>query len=136
MCSQKKQQAMASDNVSGGLVTARTKLWADFEQPERASDLSQPECLLWLAVIDRAIADYVKRPPDLSSKYTQGLEWFFFELKPAPYNLQYICDQLFDDSSTAQVIRKRIKTLSTDDGEQIKVYLSKRYTLRINSKYY
>lgn len=128
---------MASNNVSGRLgQSGQIKPFADAEPEQGPSELGLPEHLLWLAVIDRAIADYVKRPPDLSIKYRQGLDWFFFEEEPAPFNLQYLCEQLFDDDSTVVVIRKRITRLMKDETQEIQEYYRKRYTLRINSKYY
>lgn len=132
-----KPQAMASDNVPGRLDrTTQIKPFADVEPEQGPSELGSPEHLLWLAVIDRAIADYIKRPPGLSIKFRQGLEWFFFDEEPAPFNLQYLCQQLFEDETTAAVIRKRVVRLTQQDATEIQEYYRKRYTLRVSSKYY
>lgn len=137
MRTQEKPQTMASNNVSGRLgQSGQIKPFADVEPEQGPSELAQPEALLWLAVIDRAIADYVKRPPELSIKYRQGLDWFFFEEEPEQFNLQYLCDQLFDDSSTAVSIRNRVITMLKNEGREIEQYTKKRYALRVNSRYY
>jgi len=136
MCSQKKQQTVASDNVSGRLAAiSRPKLYTDIEPETGPNNLAQPEALLWLAVIDKAISDFVLPTPDLSPEHRRGLQWFFFENHSTPFNLQYICDMIFDDPSAITVIRQRIHKLSSCD-EELKRFAKKRYTLRINSKYF
>jgi hypothetical protein len=132
-----KQKALDGHDVPGRLdQPTQIKPFADIEPEQGPSELGSPEHLLWLAVIDRAIADYVKRPPGLSIKYRQGLDWFFFEEDAEPFNLQYLCQQLFDDDSTAVVIRKRVLRLNNQDDKEIQEYYRKRYTLRVSSKYY
>ena len=136
MCSQKKQQTLVSNNVSGGLVSpSKTKPWTDISPDDGPSQLAQPEALLWMAVIDKAISDYVCPMPDLSPIYRRGLEWFFFDQKPKPFNLTYICDMLFDDASSVEAVRRRVEKLKSSD-EELKRFAKKRYTLRINSKLY
>jgi hypothetical protein len=136
MCSQKKQQTLVSNNVSGGLVSpSKTKPWTDIEPNEGPSQLSQPESILWLAVIDKAITDYVCPMSDLSPIYKRGLEWFFFDNKPEPFNLIYICDMIFDDDTSVDAVRRRVQKLKSSD-EELKRFAKKRYALRINSKYY
>jgi hypothetical protein len=88
-----------------------------------------------MAVIDKAISDYVCPMPDLSPIYRRGLEWFFFDQKPKPFNLTYICDMLFDDASSVEAVRRRVEKLKSSD-EELKRFAKKRYTLRINSKLY
>lgn len=136
MCTPEKPQAMASDNVPGRLVgTGKTKPWADIESELDPPEVNTPEGILWLAVIDKAITDYVAPTPDISATYTQGLDWFFYEVKPAPYNLAYICDMLFDDTSKVSAIRKRVTKLK-ENPDELRRFMKKRYNLRINSRFY
>lgn len=83
-----------------------------------------PEKNLWLAVIDRAVKDYCgffdklflvgfkygkfinaisRVESNLSIIQTMHelnrLRWFLFEEKPEPFNMQYIVECLYDDSS-------------------------------------
>jgi len=67
-----------------------------------------PETLLWLAVIDRAIADYCAPAQELSKFFKADLYNFFFEELPRPYNLVYICSMLLDREDAVPKIRKRI----------------------------
>jgi hypothetical protein len=135
MRTQEKPKTMARHNVPRRLDhVVQIKPFADIE-PEETRTLNLPEHLLWLAVIDRAIADYVKPQPDLCIKYKQGLDWFFFEDEPQPFNLSYITEQLFDDSSAPQAIRKHLMNLKSNP-EEMNRYHNKRYSLRINSKYF
>lgn len=76
-----------------------------------------PEHLLWLAVIDRALVDYVRWYQELNIKQKNSLEWFLFERKPCPNNLQYLCELLFDDHDAAETIRKRVKFLANHATE-------------------
>lgn len=77
-----------------------------------------PEHILWLAVIDRAIVDYIRWYDDLNIKHKKSLHWFLFEPKPVPNNLQYLCELLFDNHDAATTIRKRINFLADNPGEQ------------------
>ncbi len=81
-----------------------------FVEPE---DVDQPvpaEVLLWLAVIDRAIADYCTPAQELTAYYKADLYNFFFDNVPRPYNLVYICSMLLDREDAVRKIRKRIAT--------------------------
>jgi hypothetical protein len=131
-----KPQAMASDNVPRGLGgTGKTKPWTDIESDPGPEEVNTPEGILWLAVIDKAITDYVAPTPDLSPTYSQGLDWFFYETKAAPFNLAFICDMLFDDSSRVSAIRARVTRLKNNE-EELRRFVKKRYNLRINSRFY
>lgn len=135
MHTQEKPKAMARHNVPRRLdYAAQIKPFADVE-PEEPRELNLPEHLLWLAVIDRAIADYIKPQPDLCIKYKQGLEWFFYEEEPQPFNLAFITEQLFEDDSKAQAVREHLARLKANP-EELDRYHNKRYSLRINSKYF
>lgn len=131
-----KSQTMASNNVSGRLAyVSKTKSFADVESDPGPDEINTPEGILWLAVIDKAITDYVAPTPDLSPVYTQGLDSFFYEKTPAPYNLAFICDMLFDDTSKVSAIRARVTKLK-NDPEELRRFAKKRYNLRINSRFY
>lgn len=80
-----------------------------------------PEHILWLAVIDRAVVDYVRWYEDLNIKQKRSLDWFLFEEKPCPNNLQYLCEMLFDDYEVANNIRKRAKFLAEHSTEKEKL---------------
>jgi hypothetical protein len=136
MCTPEKPQTMASDDVPRRLASvSKTKPWADIESDRGPEEINTPEGIMWLAVIDKAITDYVAPTPDLSPIYTQGLDWFFYETKAAPCNLAYICDMIFDDSSKISAIRARVTKLKKDP-EALKRFSKKRYNLRINSRFY
>ena len=136
MRTQEKSQTMASNNVSRGLAGAdKTKPFADIESDPGPEEVNTPEGIMWLAVIDKAITDYVAPTPDLSPTYSQGLDWFFFETKSLPYNLAFICDMLFEDSSRVSAIRARVKKLK-NEPEELRRFSKKRYNLRINSRFF
>lgn len=131
-----KPQTMASDNVPGRLANAgKAKPWTDIESDIGPGEVTTPEGILWLAVIDKAITDYVAPTPDLAATFTQGLDWFFYETKPAPYNLAYICEMLFDDTSKVSAIRARVTKLK-ENPDELRRFMKKRYNLRINSRFY
>lgn len=67
-----------------------------------------PEYQLWLAVIDRAIVDYINWQSRLNAKEKGYLEWFLFETESVPHNLTYLSDMLFDYNSAAKEIRERV----------------------------
>lgn len=71
-----------------------------------------PEHVLWLAVIERAMMDYIGRTASLPKPNKQCIEQFFFEDIARPNNLKYICDNLFDFPDAVPMIRKRIKELA------------------------
>lgn len=70
-----------------------------------------PEHILWLAVIERAIMDYIDTCCRMSKLEMSELEQFFFCKYAKPCNLAYICNNLFDYSDAAEIIRKRVKSL-------------------------
>jgi hypothetical protein len=87
-----------------------------------------PEYLLWLAVIDRAVVDYIRWYTELNIKQKNSLEWFLFEPRPCPNNLQFICDLLFDDHEAADTIRKRVRFLTSHATEDdMNIYNQTRY---------
>ena len=74
--------------------------------------LAGPEHALWLAVIERAMMDYLGRCASLARPSKASIQDFFFELEPRPHNLQYICEILFDFPDAADMIRKRVQELA------------------------
>lgn len=74
--------------------------------------IAPPERVLWLAVIERAIMDYVCPTPDIPSGALLGLDSFFFDDYPRPFNLRYICDDLFDYPDAAGAVRRRVIELT------------------------
>jgi len=94
-----------------------------------------PEHALWLAVIERAMMDYLGRYASISKPNKGSLFAFFFDLKPRPHNLQYICENLFDYPDAAKVIRKRIKDLAENITEEdIKTIGTERYVSKLKLK--
>lgn len=77
---------------------------------------ASPEHILWLAVIDRALVDYVKWYEILNIKQKRSLDWFLFERESCPNNLQYLCDLLFDEHDAADQIRNRAKHLASNNA--------------------
>lgn len=106
--------------------------------PLATQDLSTPEHLLWLAVIDKALTDYVKFENVLSPRERGALKWFLFDKRSRPNNLQYICEQLFDQDDVAEQIRERAKQIKsgTTPLEDISLFFQKRYNLRIKSRFF
>jgi hypothetical protein len=70
-----------------------------------------PEHILWLAVIDRAMMDYIKPTIDLTGSARRSLNWFFFATEPAPFNLLWVSEMLCGDADVAKRVRKRIREL-------------------------
>lgn len=70
-----------------------------------------PEHALWLAVIERAIIDYINPSKDCPHNSKFGLSWFLFERKPEPNNLTYICENLIEYPDAPKIIRRKVKTL-------------------------
>jgi hypothetical protein len=96
----------------------------DFEEIEAI-----PEYVLWLAVIDRAIADYCCPAQDLTQAYSGGLHSFFFDEEPRPNNLIYICNFLLDRDDAVVKIRDRvtqIKNNSSVNYSYMRYYNSRR----------
>lgn len=85
-----------------------------------------PEKVLWLAVIERAMLDVVYPTKEISVSAKMGLFNFFYEDVPKPYNLVYICTNMFDYPDAADVIRARLQKLQAKQGTDIFVR-SKRY---------
>jgi hypothetical protein len=105
---------------------------------EHVGHHATPEQLLWLAVIDRALVDYIKFYDTLHAKHRRSLDWFLFEDDSVPNNLVYICEQLFNDVDVVKNIRKRAVALAKGylPQQEIDDYKRKRYSLRVKSKYY
>ena len=80
-----------------------------------------PEHCLWLAVIDRALMDYIGRTACLPRVSEQDLNAFFFEEVPRPHNLAYICQELFDWPGAADKIRDRAVELAKQWKEKPKI---------------
>lgn len=93
----------------------RFDLKMDELQAEHYEQQTQPEVLLWLAVIDRAIADYCSPAKELPDFFKLDLYNFFFEDIPRPHNLVYICSMLLDREDAVAKIRKRIPNYSPDE---------------------
>ena len=74
-------------------------------------EIATPEKVLWLAVIERALLDIIYPTQELSVKHRMNLQQFFYNDTPEPYNLVYICQNLFDYPDAAVVIRRRLKQL-------------------------
>jgi len=81
----------------------------DFIEPNTIT----PEHILWLAVIERAILDYIDPINCKNKLQLSELEYFFFAEKPKPCNLKYICQNVFDYSDAHIIIRNRVKHLKT-----------------------
>lgn len=80
-----------------------------------------PEHSLWLAVIDRALMDYIGRTACLPKASEQDLNSFFFEEVPRPHNLAYICQELFDWPGAADKIRARAIELARQWEQKPKI---------------
>lgn len=70
-----------------------------------------PETILWLAVIERAMLDYMEPSTRLSIMYTRDLPWFFFEKTPQPYNLAYICKNFITYPDAEKRVHKRLRRM-------------------------
>lgn len=97
--------------------------------------VSMPEHALWLAVIERAMMDYIGRTASLPKPSERAVNDFFFELEPRPNNLQYICEILFDYPDAANVIRKRVQEIKDSKGNIVlKSNGTNRYVLKLLRK--
>jgi hypothetical protein len=76
-----------------------------------------PEHILWLAVVDRAMIDYVRRTLDLTSEARRSLSWFLFSREPEPCNLPWISLMLYGDNSMTVKVLRRIRQLKSDSGD-------------------
>lgn len=92
-----------------------------------SSPIAPPETVLWLAVIERAMLDAIYPTIEMSVRHRHSLSYFFSETKPKPYNLEYICSNLFDYPDGANVIRKRLAYLKRQAEQQNKFVRAKRY---------
>lgn len=102
---------MVSHDVYRGLSKASEMIRRSYPtmlETEESDIAATPETLLWLAVIDRAIADYCAPAKELTKFYKIDLYDFFFEDLPRPYNLVYICSMLLEREDAVPKIRKRI----------------------------
>jgi hypothetical protein len=76
------------------------------------TNFAMPEHVLWLAVIERAMMDYIGRTASLSKPSFVALDNFFFDEQPRQHNLVYICENLFDFPDAVPMIRRRVKELA------------------------
>lgn len=86
------------------------ELKVDIEMPHVEHE-TQPEVVLWLAVIERAIDDLVSPAQELTRRYSLDLYNFFYETTPRPNNLMYICTCLLDLPDGYIKIRRRLEEL-------------------------
>ena len=107
---------MVGDSVLRRLARPSEKVTVD-ESIFGEIKLATPEHALWLAVIERAMMDYLGMWASLARPSKASLHEFFFDLQPRPNNLQYICDNLFDFPDAAKMIRERVQKLA--DGPEI-----------------
>jgi len=89
------------------------------------NSFAPPEKVLWLAVIERAILDAVYPTIDIAVQHRHSLYGFFYDREPRPYNLVYICENLFDYPDAAKVIRRRLRQMLADEG-RLEFFRSKR----------
>lgn len=89
------------------------------------NSFAPPEKVLWLAVIERAILDAVYPTIDIPVQHRHTLYGFFYDREPRPYNLVYICENLFDYPDAAKVIRRRLREMLGDEG-RLEFFRSKR----------
>lgn len=82
---------------------------------EPVEHVAPPEYILWLAVIERAIMDYVQPPLDFRISGRKNLHWFLFSKPAYPHNLRYVCELLFNDPTVADTIAKRVKAVRNGD---------------------
>jgi hypothetical protein len=88
---------------------------------------ASPEQLLWLAVIERALLDYACPTSDSQKCHNIGLDWFFYELKSKPYNLEYICENFLNFPAGAEKVRKRLERLINSEFPEQAINRSRRY---------
>ena len=88
---------------------------------------ASPEQLLWLAVIERALLDYACPTSDSQKCHNIGLDWFFYELKSKPYNLEYICENFLNFPAGAEKVRKRLERLLNSEFPEEAINRSRRY---------
>ncbi len=94
-----------------------------------------PENNLWLAVIDRAMVDFIKGYQGQHALDKKYLYKFFYDKKARPYNLLWICDMVFDDPGLSKTIISRmlkVKRLYDDNNGNIDDILVNRAGRRIH----
>jgi len=96
-------------------------------ESEHYDHKATPEQVLWLAVIERAILDYACPTSDSQQCHNIGLDWFFYELKPKAYNLEYICENFLNYPGGASIVRKRLEQLRTMEYPERALNRSRRY---------
>jgi hypothetical protein len=82
---------------------------------ETETKTNPPEFALWLAVIDKAVLDYVKHYKYLPPGERSILRWFLFCKDPKPNNLAFLCENLFDEPDITAKIRGRIHKLKSGE---------------------
>jgi hypothetical protein len=87
-----------------------------------------PEQILWMAVIERAMIDYLWPPRDLNIKHRNNLVPFLFDTNPWPHNLEYICQNVFEHSDTVIQIRRRIIKMKQDKVPEEAFMRARRFT--------
>ena len=98
------------------------------------SNRKQPEFLLWLAVVNRAVYDYIdaieeKRTGKIRKQepYAYNCNWFLFSHENKPHNLNWISIMLYGDTGFAEKVRKHLSQLTK---EQLQSYASNKITRR------
>lgn len=70
------------------------------DQLYNSEQLDIPEKILWLAVIERGMIDYLTKDNGKAKYIKSEMRHWLFSDKPVQYNLVYICNMLFDDPAT------------------------------------
>lgn len=99
----------------------------NISETEAFDHKASPEQLLWLAVIERALLDYACPTSDSQKCHNIGLDWFFYELKSKPYNLEYICENFLNFPAGAEKVRKRLERLLNSEFPEEAINRSRRY---------
>jgi hypothetical protein len=98
----------------------------NISETEAFDHKASPEQLLWLAVIERALLDYACPTSDSQKCHNIGLDWFFYELKSKPYNLEYICENFLNFPAGAEKVRKRLERLLNSEFPEQAINRSRR----------
>ena len=80
---------------------------------------ASPEHILWLAVIERAISDYIGTSQDIKNDERRSASWFLFCQEPFPCNLAWISLMLYGDKSMSDNVAKQVKRLESSAQERI-----------------
>ena len=102
---------MASDYVLRRLAEI-TEMSVDLPKAENMPVLQSPEVTLWLAVIERAIVDLTDPTIYIPAEFKRDLDWFFWEVRPQPFNLTYICENYLDSDHILPSIRTRLRQIT------------------------